>query len=78
MGVNPRPDYWPDWWSPEVYRQSCEAFELMTHCDRCKVLLEDNLSYKLCPRCRTAYSPVVDYERLEREIIIDALAGEDP
>ncbi len=61
-----------------MYRQSCEAFELMTHCDRCKVLLEDNLSYKLCPRCRTAYSPVVDYERLEREIIIDALAGEDP
>jgi hypothetical protein len=48
----------------------------MTHSRCCGVLLEDWLSYKLCPKCRTAYSPVPDYEKLEREIILDALAGD--
>jgi hypothetical protein len=49
----------------------------MTHCRRDGTLLEDNLSYKLCPKCATAYSPVPDYEMLERQRILDTLAGED-
>jgi hypothetical protein len=58
-----------------VYQRSCEWFELMLDCDRCGVRLEDRLDCKFCPRCATAYSPVPDYETLERELIADALAG---
>ncbi len=65
----------PSWWTPAVYRRSREGFELLLDCSRCQVRLEDWLLYKLCPRCRTAYSPVPDYEALERELILDALAG---
>lgn len=65
----------PSWWTREEYQRSCEGFELMSHCPRCRLRLEDNLSCKLCPRCRTAYSPVPDYEKLEAEEI---LAGDEP
>jgi hypothetical protein len=64
----------PSWWTPDVYRRSREGFELMLDC-RCGARLEDCLSYKFCRRCGTAYSPVPDYEALERELILDALAG---
>jgi len=47
----------------------------MTSCSRCDIAVEDHGGYKLCPRCGTAYSPVPDYEMLEREMILDALAG---
>lgn len=43
----------------------------------CDAVLDDWLSYKLCPKCKTAYSPVPDYEKLEKELILDALGGED-
>jgi hypothetical protein len=42
----------------------------------CDAVLNDYLDYKLCPKCKTAYSPVPDYEKLEQELILDALAGE--
>ena len=65
----------PSWWTREVWRRSREGFELMLEC-RCGGRLEDWLSYKLCSRCRTAYSPVPDYEALEAELILDVLAGD--
>ena len=77
MGGYPRPEWWPHWWTPEVYRQSCQAIAEMTHCPRCDIPAEDRDGYKWCPRCATAYSPVPDYEQLERELIMDALAGYD-
>lgn len=72
-----RPSYWPDWWSPEICRQSQEHFELMHRSSCCDAVLDDWLDYKMCPKCRTGYSPVPDYERLEREFVLDALAGND-
>lgn len=66
----------PDWWTPEVFRLSQERFELLHRSDCCDTVLEDWLHYKLCPRCRTAYSPVPDYGKLELEEILDVLGGE--
>lgn len=74
--VAERPGWWPSWWTPEAYRESVRGIAEMTACDRCGVPAEDHGGYKFCPRCRTAYSPVPDYEMLERELIADALAGE--
>lgn len=65
----------PDWWSPEVLRQSREHFGLMHRSPCCDANLEDWLDYKLCPACRTAYSPVPGYGKLELEEIADALGG---
>lgn len=65
----------PDWWTPQAYQRSLEWFELLLDCAWCCVRVEDWLSYKLCPRCRTAYSPVPDFGRLEADL--SALAGED-
>ena len=65
----------PDWWTPAVFRQSCEHFELMHRSPCCDAVLDDRLTYKWCPACRTAWSPVPDYGKLELEEILDALGG---
>jgi hypothetical protein len=74
----PRPGWWPAWWTPEVYRGSVRAVAEMTECSRCGVAVEDRGGWKWCGRCATAYSPVPDYEAIEREMILDALLGGGP
>jgi hypothetical protein len=66
----------PYWWTPEVYRESVKGIAEMTDCSLCACPVEDHGGYKFCRKCRTAYSPVVDYEALEAELIMDALAGD--
>lgn len=46
----------------------------MHRSDCCGAVLEDWLEYKLCPACRTAWSPVPDYGKLELEEILGALS----
>ena len=61
-----------------MHAGSVRAIAEMTGCSRCGVAVEDRGGYKFCRRCATAYSPVPDYEAIEREMILDALLGGGP
>lgn len=59
-----------------MYRDSVRFIAEMASCPQCDgPVRELRKGARWCPQCRTAHSPVPDYEALERELIADALAG---